>query len=188
MKVPGETSRPEGWVRSDAVSAAKSGATNVGRAADDPSQGDGGSATEPKTVRNRRFEVRLSEDELALFDDLAAKMGTTRSEVVRSVAPAVGATFDKAIKRAARRAVADADQLEAVRAMLAEHTAALNAAERQLRADGYHLMHLLRHARSGGNVPEEALLELAARFEEYDEGHRRAALRVAQLAGVVSWL
>lgn len=175
-------------MRRSGMSAAKDDSTNVVREADDTSQVDGRSATEAKTVRNRRFEVRLSDDELALFDDLAAKMGTTRSEVVRSVAPAVQSTFDKAIKRAARRAVADADQLEAVRQMLSEHTAALNAAERQLRADGYHLMHLLRHARAGGNVPEEALLEVAARFEEYDEAHRRSALRVAHLAGVVSWL
>lgn len=148
------------------MSAAKSGRTNVGRAATDSSQGAGGSATEPKTRRDKRIEVRLTTDELARFDALAAQLGLARSDVIRGVLPATEAAFDRKMQRAARCAVADQDELQRTREALAEHDAATNELARQMRAVGYHLSHLLRHARAGGNVPEEAVLavhdELAA--------------------------
>jgi hypothetical protein len=141
------------------VSAASEGPTNVARVAGDPAQADGGSATEAKPRRDRRVEVRLTEDELARFDALAAQLGLARSDVIRGVLPATEAAFDKKMQRAAKCAVADQDELRRTREALAEHDAATNEL-------GYHLSHLLRHARSGGTVPEEAVLavhdELAA--------------------------
>lgn len=164
--VPPPTHRPEGPVRRSIVSAASEGPTNVARVAGDPAQADGGSATEAKPRRDRRVEVRLTEDELARFDALAAQLGLARSDVIRGVLPATEAAFDKKMQRAAKCAVADQDELRRTREALAEHDAATNELARQMRAVGYHLSHLLRHARSGGTVPEEAVLavhdELAA--------------------------
>lgn len=169
------------------MSAANDAQPNVGREAADMPQGDAGSASEPKAKRDHRFETRVTKDELDRFDALSKQVGVSRADVVRAWLPEAEAAFDRRMRGAARRANVDRAQLDRVQRSLDEYTDAVNALERQMRAIGYHLSHLLRHARSGGSVPEEAVLAVLDEFEAARAQTTRDGLREYRTVESVSW-